>query len=271
MVTLHLNLFDMKAKLWVLVLGLFVFSSCARVEDYYYFSNVGNEEFAVSAADSSATKLNILPGDQLSIVVSSSSPELTVLFNSSNAGGSTMAAINGSSSSNIVLGYLVDSNGDIAFPQLGNVKVIGLSTTQIQELLERDLAPLLKNAVVNVRHVNFRISVLGEVNRPGIFNIPYDRCSVLQVLSMAGDLTIFGKRESVLLIRESQGKRTTTRLNLNDKSILTDSNFYLKNGDVLYVEPNRTRVNQSSTFFQVWPTVTSSVTLLILVLNNLKN
>ena len=88
---------------------------------------------------------------------------------------------------------------------------------------------------------------------------------------MAGDLTIFGKRESVLLIRESQGKRTTTRLNLNDKSILTDSNFYLKNGDVLYVEPNRTRVNQSSTFFQVWPTVTSAVTLLILVLNNLKN
>jgi polysaccharide export outer membrane protein len=154
---------------------------------------------------------------------------------------------------------------------LGNVKVVGNSVVEIQHVLEQALIPLLKNVVVNVRLVNFRVSVLGEVNNPGMFNIPYDRCSVLQALSFAGDLTIFGKRESVLLIREERGKRITKRLNLNDSSILTDPNYYLKNGDMLYVEPNRTRVNQSSTFFQVWPTVTSAVTLLILVLNNLQN
>jgi polysaccharide export outer membrane protein len=146
-----------------------------------------------------------------------------------------------------------------------------LSTVEIQELLEKGLTPLLKNVVVNTRVVNFRISVLGEVARPGMYNIPYDRLNVVQGLAFAGDLTIFGQRETVLLIREVQGKRTTHRLNLNDSSILTDPNYYLKSGDMLYVEPNRTRVNQSSTFFQVWPTVTSAVTLLILVLNNLQN
>jgi polysaccharide export outer membrane protein len=232
---------------------------------------VGNEEFQPAAADSAALKALVQPGDQLSILVSSSNPELTLLFNSANAGGATMAGAVGGSSGNIVLGYLVDNNGDIAFPQLGNVRVVGLSTVEIQELLEKGLTPLLKNVVVNTRVVNFRISVLGEVARPGMYNIPYDRLNVVQGLAFAGDLTIFGQRETVLLIREVQGKRTTHRLNLNDSSILTDPNYYLKSGDMLYVEPNRTRVNQSSTFFQVWPTVTSAVTLLILVLNNLQN
>jgi polysaccharide export outer membrane protein len=255
---------------WLVVSSIILFS-CARVEDYYYFSGVGNEEFQPAAADSAALKAIIQPGDQLSILVSSSSPELTLLFNSSNAGGATMAGATGGSSGNIVLGYLVDSNGDIAFPQLGNVRVVGLSTVEIQEMLEKGLIPLLKNVVVNTRVVNFRISVLGEVARPGMYNVPYDRINVIQGLAFAGDLTIFGQRENVLLIREVQGKRTTHRLNLNDRSILTDPNYYLKNGDILYVEPNRTRVNQSSTFFQVWPTVTSAVTLLILVLNNLQN
>jgi polysaccharide export outer membrane protein len=253
------------------VVSSIILFSCARVEDYYYFSGVGNEEFQPAAADSAALKAIIQPGDQLSILVSSSSPELTMLFNSSNAGGATMAGATGGSSGNIVLGYLVDSNGDIAFPQLGNVRVVGLSTVEIQELLEKALTPLLKNVVVNTRVVNFRISVLGEVARPGMYNVSYDRINVIQGLAFAGDLTIFGQRETVLLIREVQGKRTTHRLNLNDRSILTDPNYYLKNGDILYVEPNRTRVNQSSTFFQVWPTVTSAVTLLILVLNNLQN
>jgi polysaccharide export outer membrane protein len=255
---------------WLVVSSIILFS-CARVEDYYYFSGVGNEEFQPAAADSVALKALVQPGDQLSILVSSSNPELTLLFNSSNAGGATMAGVNGNSSGNIVLGYLVDNNGEVAFPQLGNVKVVGYSVVEIQHVLEQALIPLLKNVVVNVRLVNFRVSVLGEVHHPGMFNIPYDRCSVLQALSFAGDLTIFGKRESVLLIREEQGKRITKRLNLNDSSILTDPNYYLKSGDMLYVEPNRTRVNQSSTFFQVWPTVTSAVTLLILVLNNLQN
>lgn len=245
--------------------------SCARVEDYYYFSGVGNEEFQPAAADSVALKALVQPGDQLSIVVSSSSPELTLLFNGSNSGGGSVMPGNIGSSANIVLGYLVDSNGDIAFPELGNLQVKGFNVVEIKRLLEKALIPLLKNVGVNVRLVNFRVSVLGEVHHPGMFNIPYDRCSVLQALSFAGDLTIFGKRESILLIREEQGKRITKRLNLNDSSILTDPNYYLKSGDMLYVEPNRTRVNQSSTFFQVWPTVTSAVTLLILVLNNLQN
>jgi polysaccharide export outer membrane protein len=255
---------------WLVVSSIILFS-CARVEDYYYFSGVGNEEFQPAAADTAALKYIIQPGDQLSIVVSSSSPELTLLFNSSNAGGSTNIGASGGSSGNIVLGYLVDSNGEIAFPQLGNVRVVGLSTVEIQELLEEELTPLLKNVVVNARVVNFRISVLGEVARPGMYNVSYERINVIQGLAFAGDLTIFGQRETVLLIREVHGKRTTHRLNLNDRSILTDPNYYLKNGDILYVEPNRTRVNQSRTFFQVWPTVTSAVTLLILVLNNLRN
>ena len=245
--------------------------SCAPLEDYYYLSEAADEQFVVSAADSAALAAPIQPGDQLSIVVSSSSPELTLLFNTSNSGGATMAGVQGSTSGNIVLGYMVDSEGNIAFPQLGNVLVSGVSLSAAQSMLEQALKPLLKNVVVNVRKVNFRISVLGEVNRPGLYNIPYDRCSIIQAFAMAGDLTIYGKRETILLVREENGIRKTIRLNLNDKNLLRSPYFYLQNGDLLYIEPNRARTNQSSTFFQVWPTVTSAITLLILVLNNLQN
>lgn len=243
--------------------------SCAPLEDYYYLSQAGDEQFVVSPADSATLLAPIQPGDQLSIVVSSSSPELTLLFNSANLAGSNI--MGGQSGGNIILGYLVDSEGRIAFPQVGEIMVSGSSITQAKNDLERALSQLLKNVVVNIRKVNFRISVLGEVNRPGLYNIPYDRCSIIQAFAMAGDLTIYGKRESILLVREENGIRRTMRLNLNDKNILANPNYYLQNGDLLYVEPNRAKTNQSSTFFQVWPTVTSAVTLLILVLNNLQN
>jgi polysaccharide export outer membrane protein len=258
-------------KLFFAVFTAFLLHSCAPLEDYYYLSQAADEQFVVSAADSSALSAPIQPGDQLSIVVSSSSPELTLLFNSSNSGGAVMGGVQGLTSENIVLGYLVDAEGNIAFPQLGNFLVSGVSLSAAQYKLEQALKPLLKNVVVNVRKVNFRISVMGEVARPGLYVVPYDRCNLFQGLAMAGDLTVFGKRGNVLLVREENGVRKTIRLNLNDKELLSSSNYYLKSGDIIYVEPNRTRVNQSSTFFQVWPTVTSAITLLILVLNNLQN
>jgi polysaccharide export outer membrane protein len=248
-----------------------VLYSCAPLEDYYYLSQAADEQFPVSPADSATLAAPIQPGDQLSIVVSSSSPELTLLFNNSNSGGNTMAGAQGSTSGNIILGYLVDSEGNIAFPQLGNFLVSGISLSAAQNKLEQALKPLLKNVVVNIRKVNFRISIMGEVARPGLYVVPYDRCNLFQGLAMAGDLTVFGKRGNVLLVREENGVRKTIRINLNDKELLSSSNYYLKSGDIIYVEPNRTRVNQSSTFFQVWPTVTSAITLLILVLNNLQN
>ena len=248
-----------------------VLYSCAPLEDYYYLSQAADEQFVVSAADSAALAAPIQPGDQLSIVVSSSSPELTFLFNNSNSGGATAGVVQAGSAGNIVLGYVVDSEGKIAFPQLGNYFISGVGLSEAQYKLEQALKPLLKNVVVNIRIVNFRISVMGEVARPGLYVVPYDRCNLFQGLAMAGDLTVFGKRGNVLLVREENGVRKTIRLNLNDKELLSSSNYYLKSGDIIYVEPNRARVNQSSTFFQVWPTVTSAITLLILVLNNLQN
>lgn len=256
-------------KLFFAVFTAFLLHSCAPLEDYYYLSQAADEQFPVSPADSAALTTPIQPGDQLSIVVSSSSPELTLLFNSANLAGTNM--LGGQTSGNIVLGYLVDSEGNISFPQLGNVLVSGVSLSAAQAKLEQALKPLLKNVVVNIRKVNFRISVMGEVARPGLYVVPYDRCNLFQGLAMAGDLTVFGKRGNVLLVREENGVRKTIRINLNDKELLSSSNYYLKSGDIIYVEPNRTRVNQSSTFFQVWPTVTSAITLLILVLNNLQN
>jgi len=141
--------------------------------------------------------------------------------------------------------YTVNENGNISFPILGEVHLAGLTRTEAIEKLRSDLGEYIKDPGVNINFNNFRISVLGEVARPGSFIMPTERVTVLEALGMAGDLTIRGVRENVLLIREIDGQKTMHRLDLTQQKTLNSPYYYLVQNDVIYVEPNKAQINNS--------------------------
>lgn len=175
-------------------------------------------------------------------------------------------AVTGSSSgAGNAEGYLVDDEGFIRFPVLRKVKLGGLTTDEAREKLEAELQQYLNEPVVAIRYLNYRITVLGEVNRPSTFVVPSEKISILTALGMAGDMTPFGKRESVLLIREVEGVRTVTRMNLNSREFLSTPYFYLQQNDVVYVEPDKAREVQASTNVRAISIIGSLTTLAIII------
>lgn len=136
-----------------------------------------------------------------------------------------------------VFGYLVESDGNVKIPYLGKIKVEGLTRVQLESELAEKFAEYTKDPVVNIRFMNYRVTVLGEVLRPSTFTIQNERITILEALGMAGDLTVMGKRESVLIVREVNGKREFGRINLLSKDLFTSPFYYLKTNDVVYVEP----------------------------------
>lgn len=182
--------------------------------------------------------------DLLAIMVNSKNPELALPFN--------MPMISyqiGSQSSpqQRVLGYLVDTNGEIDFPILGKMHVAGLTRLQLTELIKQRLTEedLIKDPVVTVQFLNYKVSVMGEVNRPGSFNISGDRITLLEALSMAGDLTIYGRRDRVAVIRENDGQRTILYHDLRSSDVFNSPCYYLQQNDIVYVEPNNSKAGQS--------------------------
>ena len=212
----------------------------------------------------------IIHGDDLlAIMVNSRDPELALPFNmpmvsyqlGSNAGGQQR-----------VLGYLVDTNGNIDFPILGEIHVEGLTRMQLTELIKNKLieGDLIKDPIVTVQFLNFKISVMGEVGRPGSFTISGDRITLLEALSMAGDLTIYGRRDRVGVIRENNGKRTILFHDLRSADIFNSPCYYLQQNDIVYVEPNKAKSGQSSinqnNSIGVWVSVISLLTTIAVLI-----
>lgn len=189
----------------------------------------------------------IQPRDMLSIVVSSKDPELSALFNlpriTYEAGLAQTNANN-----NRISGYTVDAEGNIDFPNLGIVHIAGLTRNQVAELIKKKLSEeeLLKDAVVTVDYMNLCYSVMGEVTHPGNFSINRDQITVLEALSKAGDLTIYGQRDRVFVIREENGQRNTYQLDLRSVSLFDSPAYYIQQNDLVYVEPNKVRAGQST-------------------------
>ncbi|WP_293899064.1 polysaccharide biosynthesis/export family protein [Sphingobacterium sp. UBA5670] len=181
--------------------------------------------------------------DILTVVVTAADPKVTAPFNPV----SSMMSNNLSQSVDMALRptYTVDGQGDITLPMLGKVHVAGLTRVQAIEKLRVDLSQYIKDPGVNMNFNNFRISVLGEVARPGSFIMPTERVTVLEALGMAGDLTIRGVRERVMLIREVDGQKTMHRLDLTKQNTLNSPYYYLAQNDVIYVEPNKAQINNS--------------------------
>ena len=180
----------------------------------------------------------IQQNDILSINVSAMDAEAALPFNLFEAGGATTVAK--------PITYLVNSDGEINFPVLGKIKVEGFTTKEITSHLAETLAVYIKNPIVNIRLTNFKVTVLGEVKSPGTYPVPNERISILEAIGLAGDLTIQGKRKTVVLIREQNGKRTFIDIDLTSREILNSPYFYLVQNDVLIVEPNKSKVNSSA-------------------------
>lgn len=184
--------------------------------------------------------------DLLSIMVNSKDPELAIPFNMPMV-TYQLGTNGGAIGQQRVLGYLVDANGDIDFPILGKIHAEGLTRQQLTDLIKGKLTKedLIKDPIVTVQFLNFKVSVMGEVSRPGSFNITGDRITLLEALSMAGDLTIYGKRNRVAVIREHEGVRTILYHDLRSSDIFRSPCYYLQQNDIVYVEPNRAKAGQS--------------------------
>lgn len=238
-----------KALLSTLCVAILALASCGSVKDIAYFQNkVLNDPEAPEAIDKHAG-IVIQPKDMLAIVVSSRNPELVAMFNlpvvSYQAGSEAVAG----AGQQRLMGYIVDNEGKIDFPVLGPIQVSGLTRWQLADLIKNRLIKeeYLSDAVVTVEFMNFKVAVIGEVNSPGLFSIEGDKVTVLQAIAIAKDLTIFGERENVTVIRERDGKRTMYEINLCDVSMFQSPAYYLQQNDVVYVQPSKVKARQSTT------------------------
>ncbi|MCU7547496.1 polysaccharide biosynthesis/export family protein [Chitinophagaceae bacterium LB-8] len=231
-----------------------------------YFNNI--HDTSLVAAQSN-TEYVLQRNDWLSISVSSLSSQAAEVFNAPNFATniSSFSANNHSS----VEGYLVSNDGSIRFPMLGNIKAAGLTKKILEEEIAHQLIDrkLLFDPIVNIRHLNFRVTVLGEVGRPGVINVPSEQISILEAIGQAGDITIYGKRENVVLIRQEGDRKTVVRLNLNSSDILQSPYFFLRTNDVLYVEPGKAKAAAGSRGQQLLPAILSAVSIAVVVITKL--
>ena len=250
----------------VLIIFIGIFSvSCSDTRKLVYFNDTDQNVYSGTVTTSEPA---IQKNDLLSITVNSLNPEASAIFNAPNisaAGINTTTAIGTSTP----VGYLVNQDGLISFPILGEIKVSGMTKTQLAQHLVSQLKEkkLLVDPIVSIRFLNFRVSVLGEVAKPGVYSVPNEKLSLLEALGLAGDITMYGKKSNVMVIREDDNARKTIkRIDLNTKEIFTSPYYYLKSNDVVYVEPSKDRVQREKNAF-LFPIIISLVSLGIIVID----
>lgn len=200
-------------------------------------------------------------GDNLSIQINTLSTEASALFNSyaplSQSDQPTVA--NPSSTGR---GYRVDHDGSITIPIIGKVEVEGLTNSQAETLIQDKLKPQFNELTVSVRNQNFRISVLGEVARPGFFPINSEQITLPEALGLAGDITIYGRRTNVMVIREQNGRKTFTKIDLTQRALFSSPYYYLHSNDVVYVEPSKSRLASTDRIYVIAPLIVGTLTSL---------
>lgn len=224
----------------------FLVISCSTPKGITYFQDL--QSGLMEQPTTASTEIRIRPKDKLSILVNSQDTKLTNMFNLSII-SQQVGQEYSSGYSRGLSGYTVDSDGYIYFPVIGKVKVEGMTRENIAAYITKQLKEqeLIKDPVVTVEFMNLHISVMGEVNKPGRYNIDRDNPTILDALSGAGDLTIFGKRDNILVLRQENGKQTAYNINLcSAKELYTSPAFYLQQNDVVYVGPNDTKIRQST-------------------------
>lgn len=247
-------------------LACLTFSSCTSSKGSLTYMKQLTEADSISYA-SGNYDLKILPDDELVITVNSLIPTATAQYNLPVMNPATNAAFPSQTTPQQQT-YVVNSNGDITFPVIGKLHVAGMTTAQLTRMLEERIGKDVVDPVVYVRLANFKVSVIGEVKQPGVQEVSRERFSVLDALAGAYDMTEYGDRSKVILIREENGKRTSHLLNLNDAATLESPYYYMQQNDVLVVEPNgirqdNSKYNQNNSYkLQVISTIVSACSII---------
>jgi polysaccharide biosynthesis/export protein len=262
----------MKSKLlpylsyFYLVLCLIFASACVNTRKAVYFNNIQDTEIDASVAQ---VEPLIQKNDLLSITVSSLNPEASKIFNAPNISEAEGLDLVGRAMS--VSGYLVNQQGNIQFPFLGSIKAAGLTKKELEDKIGQSLVSkkLLLDPIISIRYLNFRVTVLGEVAKPTVVHVPSEKITLLEALGLAGDMTIYAKRDNVMLIREEGGKRIVKRLNLHSADLFTSPYYYLKPNDIVIVEPDKARVATANPARQWLPIIFSGLSVVVIGLDRL--
>jgi polysaccharide export outer membrane protein len=233
------------------LLLIILLSACAPRRDLVYFSDLAN---TASVNDQPGQEIRIRQNDIVNVSMNSLSPESDALFASNknvSADGTTKRE-----------GYRVNKSGMIHLPLIGDIKIEGMTIEEADITIATELTKHVKKPVVDVQIINFKITVIGEVNKPSSFIIPDEKVNVLEALGLAGDMTVYGKRERVLIIRSEGNSKTIKKLNLNNKEILSSPYFYLRQNDIVYVEPDRSKAVEYSQNTRLMPLITAAISAL---------
>lgn len=221
----------------MLTVAFLFLASCASRKDLAYMQNIDSVNLSTPAK----FEPTLQPDDLLSIIVSAETPEVTVPFNLPQIQGNYEINNN----QNGIKTYLIDNAGDIVFPVIGKIKLGGLTRTEATDKLVKAVSEYIKDPSVNLRILNYKVSVMGEVKAPGTFPLQSERLTLLEALSLAGDLTIYGKRDNILIIRESNGVKSFNRVDITKADFMNSPYYYLVQNDIIWVEPNKTKMNSS--------------------------
>lgn len=254
--------------LFTVVFCCFSSTACVSTKDAVYFNNIGSTQ--IKGINESLEPV-IQPNDLLSITISSLNPAASEVFNVSTVNSSRVTNATATNTVSPVIGYLVDQEGNVQLPLLGKTKAAGMTKKDFQEGIRNQLIQrkLLIEPVVDIRYLNYKISVLGEVARPSVLTVPNEKITLLEALGLAGDLTIYASRDNVLLIREEEGNKKLVRIDLTTKELFTSPYYYLKSNDIIYVEPNKTKIQSASNVRQWLPVVFSGLTVIVIAVDRL--
>lgn len=246
---------------------VFFASSCVSTQKTTYFNNAEDTTFVTRADETFDAP--ILRNDILSVTISSANAEASSLFNTNSNYQTSSTTSTGSTNS--ATGYLVSNEGYIQLPILGNIKAAGITRKQLKLDITNLLLDkkLLIDPIVTIRYLNFEVTVIGEVEHPTVITVPNEKITMIKALGLAGDITIYGKKDNVLLIRENDGRRKIKRINLNSKNFLVSSYYYLQPNDIVYVEANKEKVASASRNAQMLPTLLSGLSLIAVIVTQL--
>lgn len=256
----------------------FLLSSCVTYKNVPYFKDLPDTARAM-IKKSAYRDLVIHPDDLMTISVQTMDPNANMIFNqtvpspmsqaANFAGGATptlsssmSGGVGGASAST----FLVDDSGAVDLPVIGKIRIAGLSTTQARDSISNQAQVYYKNPTVNVRFANLKVTVLGEVSRPGTYVLPNEKNTIFDALGLSGDLTIFGKRENALLIRDSADQEVMIRFSLNSKDLIRQPYFFLRQNDVIYIEPNKSKIASLDAVKTRNYTILASILSVILIL-----
>lgn len=238
---------------------LIILTSCVDTRKSVYFVDQPN---AILETSSITPEIVIDKNDLLEISISSPNPNATAIFNLPNTSKGSNPQIPE---------YLVNSKGNIQLPVVGNINVLGLSEDEAREKIAKTLVDqkLLVNPVVTVRLLNFKVTVLGEVTKPTVVDVRNEKISLLEALGFAGDITIYGKKDNVLIIREQDKRKIFQRVDLNSNQLFNSPFYYLKPNDIVYVEANKNKVASSTRTYQLLPVLLSGLSFTAIILDRL--